>query len=313
MRFCLVLLATISALNAQKTPNLDAASIRLGALAYPRVAIDFQGGTAKIKAPAQRIVSLSSHVDEYLYQFLPGERIVGVSNSSYGESFSSVLDKVQKFHPPIVKDAASILRLKPDLVLTSDSMSLDATAELAAAGVPVFSINTTPLTLDEIAANIVALGYVTGADEGAKTELGRFQAEIENVRQQCKAPHGEPRIFGVSMTGFSYGDHTLFQDIMRLVGGTNVAAQNGMHTYQRVDAATVAGWNPDWVFTWAQPGHKDQELQRWMKEDPRLSRTSAATQRHISVSDAKVVLPLSPLTTTFIHTIADAICDPAKR
>jgi iron complex transport system substrate-binding protein len=306
MRFCPILIFSASFLSAQ-TPDLAAANIRLGGPAYPRLAMDFEGGTVKVAAPPQRIVVLSDHVAEYLYQFLPGERIVGINKAAYGE-FSAILDKVDRFHPPVVSDAQSILKLKPDLVLTSDSMAVDATAELRAAGIPVFAIFTTPLTLDEVAANLVALGYVTGADEGAKSELARFENEIARVRDQCKAPHGAPHIFGVSMTGFSYGDHTLFQDIVRLVGGTNVAAENGMHTYERVDVATVAEWNPDWVFTWDLPGNKDQELQRWTKDDPSLRLTSAALKHRISVSEAKVVLPLSTLVTTFIHTIADATC-----
>jgi ABC-type Fe3+-hydroxamate transport system substrate-binding protein len=88
----------------------------------------------------------------------------------------------------------------------------------------------------------------------------------------------------------------------------NVAAENGMHTYQRVDAATVAQWNPDWVFTWAVPGKQGIELRRWMETDPGLRETSAAKGGHISVSLAREVLPLSSMVTRFIHTMADATC-----
>jgi ABC-type Fe3+-hydroxamate transport system substrate-binding protein len=262
----------------------------------------------KINAPARGIVTLSSHVDEYLYKFLPGERILGVSKDAYDGSFSAVSDTVNKFHPKIVKDAESILRMKPDLVLASDSMSIGGTAELRAAGVPVFAINTTPLTLNEVAANIAALGYVTGEDERAKAEVDRFQGEVEAVGRQCKERHPEPRIFAVSMTGFSYGDHTLFQDIMRLVGATNVAAQNGMHTYQRVDTPTIGEWNPDWVFTWAVCGRAEDERQRWMERDQHLRVISAVKQNRVFVLQVKEVLPLSPLVTGFIHKIAGATC-----
>jgi iron complex transport system substrate-binding protein len=307
MRLCLVLLASLSALSGQVAPDLEAANIRLGGLAYPRAAMDFQGGTVKLAAPPRRIVTLSDHVDEYLYQFLPGERIVGVSKSGFDESFSSVVDKVNQFHPEIIKDTASILRLKPDLVLAADSMSLSG-SDLRAAGIPVFSISVTPTTLDQVAANIVALGYVTGADEAAKAELNRFQGVIEQVRETCKAPHGEPRIYGVSMTGFSFGDHTLFQDVIRLVRGTNVAAENGMHTYEKVSPATVAQWNPDWVFTWAVPGSGDYERRRWMEEDPGLRMTSAVKNNRVTVLQSKEVLPLSSLITGYIQKIADATC-----
>lgn len=301
----------LAGLSQAQTPDLAAANMRIGGPSYPRAAMDFQGTTAKLTAAPKRIVVLSDHIAEYLYQFLPGERIVGINKAAF-EEFSSVQDKVNKYHPKIVKDAKSILELKPDLVLTSDSMSVNASAELQAAKVPIFSIQTTPPSLDQIAANIVVLGYVTGADEGAKKELDRFQGEIEYARQRCKDAHGDPRIYAVSMTGFSYGDQTLFQEIIQIVRGTNVAAQNGMHTYERVDAPTVAKWNPDWVFTWALPGKKENELRRWMEDDPGLRLTSAAQKHRVFVLEAREVLPLSPLTTTFIHKIADATCPAGK-
>ncbi len=309
MRFSLIFVASaLSALSAQTAPNMDAANIRLSGPTYPRGAVDFHGSTVQINGPALRVVSLSSHLDEYLYQFLPGERILGVSKDAYDESFSAVLDQVNVFQPYIVNDAESILRLKPDLVLASDSLSIDASTQLRVAGIPVFAVNTTPLTLNEVAANIVALGYVTGEDARARVELDRFQGEVEKVRQQCKKPHGEPRIYAVSMSGFSYGDQTLFQDIMRLVGATNVAAQNGMHTYQRVDSATIAKWNPDWVFTWAADGQAENERLRWMEKDQHLRGISAVRQNRVFVLEAEEVLPLSSLVTGFIRKIADATC-----
>lgn len=308
-RTLLLVAATVS--SFAQTPDIAAANMRIGGLSYPRVAIDFQGTTAKLTAAPKRIVVLSDHIAEYLYQFLPGERIVGINKGAF-EEFSSVQDKVNKYHPKVVKDAKSILELKPDLVLTSDSMSTNASAELQVAKVPVFSIQTTPPTLDQIAANIVVLGYVTGADEAAKKELDRYQGEIEYARQRCKEPHGEPRIYAVSMTGFSYGDQTLFQDIMKVVRGTNLAAQNGMHTYERLDIATVVKWNPDWVFTWALPGKKDQELRKWTQDDPGLRSISASRNHRVFVLESREVLPLSPLTTTFIRKIAEATCPAGK-
>jgi iron complex transport system substrate-binding protein len=229
-----------------------------------------------------------------------------VTKSAYDKDFSAVIDKVEKYHPAVVKDADSLMKLKPDLVIATDSMSSNVIEEARAAGIPVFGLFTNITKLDQVAANITVLGYVTGADEGAKRELDRFQKEIAAIEAQCKAPH-EARIYGVSMTGFTYGDQTLFQDVMRVVGGRNVAAENGMHTYDKVTREEVAQWNPDWVFTWATPGKQSEELKRWM-DDPGLGDTNAAKNARINVSVARDVLPLSSLVTTFARTIANATC-----
>ena len=112
------------------------------------------------------------------------------------------------------------------------------------------------------------------------------------------------------MTGFSYGDQTLFQQIIGIVGGLNVAAEGGMHTYQRVDNPTIASWNPDVVFTWAIPERKSTELNSWL-EDPNLSRTPASKNKRIIVTEPHVILPLTSLITGFARLIADTTC-PAE-
>lgn len=306
MRLVLFLCGSLM-LSAQSSPNVESVGARIGGTAYPRMAMDHQGATVKLTGPAMRIVSLIGGSNDYLYQIVPPERIVGVTKSAYDEGFSPILDKVIQYHPAVVKDFDSIMALKPDLVITTDSMMIDVGGKLREAGIPVFGIITTPATLDQIGANVQVLGYVTGADEGASKELKRFQSEVARIAAQCSKPHGQPRIYGVSMTGFSYGDHTLFQDMMRVLNATNVAAVGGLHTYQQVDLPTIASWNPDWVFTWAVPGQQERELHRWL-EDPNLSKTSASQNRRIIVLKSTDILPLSPSITGFMNEIAKATC-----
>lgn len=303
----LLLSVTLLTAFGQSTPDLESVRVRLGSLDYPRSAMDSQGGIVTLASPPKRIVSMSNATDEYLYQVARPETVVGVSDSAFDKQFSAVLEKTKAFPPVGVKDVESVLRLKPDLVLSTDSASPDMVHALEDAGIPVFRLFTNVTKLDQVAANISVIGYLTGNDEGGRRELGRFQKEFAEIAEQCRAPHPAAKIYGVSMTGFSYGDQTLFQDIMRVVGGTNVAAQKGMHTYGKVDRKTVAEWNPDWVFTWAVPGKAQQELSVWMN-DPGLGKTSAAKKKQIHVSEAKDVLPLSSLVTTFARTIANATC-----
>jgi iron complex transport system substrate-binding protein len=302
-----LLAVTLLTAAGQSVPDLESVRVRLGGLAYPRSAMDSQGGIVSLPAAPLRIVSMASATDEYLYQIARPETIVGISNSAFDKQFSAVLEKMNAFPPSPVKDVASVLRLKPDLVLGTDSAPPEMVHALEDAGVPVFRLFTNVTKLDQVAANILTIGYITGNDDGGRRELSRFQKEFAEIAEQCRNPHPVARIYGVSMTGFSYGDQTLFQDIMRVVGATNVAAENGMHTYDKADRKTVAQWNPDWIFTWSVPGKAEQERSVWMN-DPSLGKTSAAKKRQIHVSDAKDVLPLSSLVTTFARTIANATC-----
>ncbi len=306
---CVLLSVALIPAQAQvERPSVDVSLGRLGPLAYPRTAMDPRGGTIKLEAPPQRIVSLSSNTDEYLYKVVPPEFVVGVSPSAYDEEFSNLLGLMEQYQPDVANDVATILRLEPDLVIESASSGGEAVYQLEAAGIPVFGLDTLNTNLEQVGENITVLGYITGQDEMARQERERFEREIAEIAEQCIEPHPEVSIFGLSMVGFSYGDQTLFHDLVRLVGGINVAARGGLHTYERIESEAIMGWNPEWVFTWSVPGKGDEELQRWMRDDPFLRLISAVEKKQIVVSDGKDLMPLSPFITTLAHTMADAIC-----
>ena len=307
MNVCLLLAAALLPMRGQSAPDVASVRARLGPLTYPRSAMGSQGGIAVLPAPPKRIVSLSGATDEYLYQVVAPELVVGVSESAYDEQFSAILPQVKAHRPAVVKDAGSVVGLKPDLVLTTDFSSTELVHAIEDAGIPVFRLFENVTRLDQVAANIAVVGYLTGSDEGARRELQRFEKERADIAAQCRAPHAPAKIYGVSMTGFSYGDQTLFQDVIRLVGGINIASENGMHTYEKAEKEAVARWDPEWVFTWSVPGKQAEELRRWL-DDPGLGKTQAARKGQINVSEAKDVLPLSSLITTFARTIANATC-----
>jgi iron complex transport system substrate-binding protein len=311
---CVVGSAALVPAEAQapsEIPSVDVARGRLGPAAYPRRAMDPNGGTIQLDAAPERIVSLHTNTDEYLMGVVPPERIVGVTSSAYDEDFSRLPDLLAPYEPGIATDAASILALEPDLVIGTLSTSSEVVYALEAAKIPVFRLDTLVTRLEQVAENITVLGYITGQDELARQARARSESEITAIADQCAAPRPRVRIFGHSMTGFSYGDQTLFHDVVRLIGAVNVAAEGGLHTYERIDREDVLAWNPDWVFTWANPGEEAKELQRWMG-DPYLGQTSAAITRRIVVSDGRDTRRLSPLITTRARTIADAVCAPAN-
>ena len=308
---CVLLSVAPIAVQAQSQslrPRVAASLGRLGPLDYPRLAMGPQGGTIKLEAPPQRIVSVSTTTNDYLYKVVPPELVVGVSSSAYDEEFSNLLGLIAQYHPVVANDVATILELEPDLVIGSAALGGDLLFQVEAAGVPVFRLDTRNTELRQVGENITVLGYITGQDEMARQERERFEREIAEIAEQCIEPHPEVSIFGLSMVGFSYGDQTLFHDLVRLVGGINVAARGGLHTYERIESEAIMGWNPEWVFTWSVPDKGDEELQRWMRDDPFLRLISAVEKKQIVVSDGKDLMPLSPFITTLAHTMADAIC-----
>ncbi len=287
-----------------------AVSPRTGPLTYLRWAMDASGERLEFAQAPTRIVSLEYEMDEYVYRIAPTERVVGVSAQAYREQVSNVLEPVKRYQPAVATSIEVILRLKPDLVLASNRSNGDLIHLIQSAGIPVFRVHTLVTTLDQVAENISLIGYVTGCDEAAAAERARFTREIEAIRTQCRAHEKPPRVFGVSMVGYTYGDQTLFHDVVRLVGGVNIGAENGLRTYQKVGRETILRWNPEWIFTWSDPGQGAQELQNWLV-DPVVGATEAAQKQQVVVSDGKDHLPLSPLVTRLARTMAHHLCNTA--
>ena len=289
-------------------PASAEAPVKTGSATYPRTAVDPLGARVVLEAPPKRIVSLEYEIDEYLYRVVAPEHVVGVSKQAYRDQVSNVLAQINRFQPKVAGDIETILRLKPDLVVAGVRSKSDLVHALQSAGIRVFRLPTLATRLEQVAENITPVGYLTGRDEPARQERKRFERELAEISAQCqKAARPAARVFGVSMIGYTHGDQTLFQDLVRLTGAVNVAAQNGIHTYEKVGNETVLRWNPDWVFTWSDPGKGAEELRRW-NDDPALGATAAVKKRQVVVSDGKDHLSLSSDVTKLAHTMANVLC-----
>jgi iron complex transport system substrate-binding protein len=297
-----------TAASGASWPNTAEVAVHTGPVAYPRSAVDALGARIVLDAPPRRIVSLEYEIDEYLYRIAAPQDIVGVSTYAYTARTSNVLGPVNRFQPKVAGDIETILRLKPDLVVAAVRSRSELVHALQSAGVRVFRLPTMAARLEQVAENVSVVGYLTGRDETARQERQRFERELAGIAERCKkSGHPPARVFGVSMIGYTQGDQTLFQDIVRLVGAVNVAAQHGIHAYEKVGNETVLRWNPDWVFTWSDPGKGAEELRRW-RDDPALGATAAVRKGQVVVSDGKDHLSLSQEATRLAQTMANTLC-----
>jgi iron complex transport system substrate-binding protein len=281
------------------------ARVRTGKSQYPRQAVDSDEVTVSIARPAHRIVSQYWSIDEFVYSILPPQDIVAVSQSAYAEEISNVLQNVQQFKPAIATDVERVVALDPDLMFVSREGRADYTSLARSSGVPVYRIETSFETLDQIEQNIRLVGYMTGQDESAAKEAARFHAVIEKAASLRPPGSAKFRILGLGGR-YGYGKKTLFQDIVTKLGGVNVGAENGLVGYDAVNFEQIVRWDPEWIIAGAKTGNTRQVLATLMS-DPAISLTRAARNGHIVVIDNRVFLPMSPYTSIFVQAIADAI------
>lgn len=276
-----------------------------GSRAYPREAIDSDGIRVRIPRPAHRIVSQYWSIDEFLYSIVRADDVVAVSTSAYLPTVSNVLPFVRKYKPVIASDPERVLKMDPDLILVSSEGRADYTSLVRSAGVPVFRMQVTFATLREVEATIRLTGYVTGRDDEAAAVATSFQAVIDKARARRPKDASPPRVLGLGGR-LSYGTKTMFNDVIRTLGGINVGAEGGLEGYSAVDFEQVARWNPQWIFAGADAG-QNQKVFEQLRHDPALSLTDAARSGRIVVLDNNVFLPMSPFTEMLVTAIADAL------
>lgn len=279
--------------------------IQTGSLEYPREAMDSDLFPVRIAKPVRRIVSQHWSTDEYLYSVVPPARVVAVSESAYERSISNVYPFAERFRPVIARDPERVLRETPDLLLVSNSARIDFCDLVRTTGVPIYRAFTMFTTLEQVAKTIRLTGYLTGEDVAASKEMDRFWSEIR--RAQARRPPNAPRPRILGMGGrYSYGDQTLFHDIVEALGGINVGAEGGLHGYDSVSTEQIVRWNPQWIIAGADRGKTKEVLDR-MLEDPGIAITQAVKDGHIVVLENNVFLPMSPFTTMLVNAIAEAI------
>lgn len=282
--------------------------IRTSSYSYPREAIDSDDFAVKIPSPTHRIVSQYWSIDEYVYSVVPPQDVVAVSESAYLKSVSNVYEFVDRFHPVIATDPERVLALDPDLILVSSSGRADYTSLARSSGVPVYRMQTTFQTLDQVEQTIHLTGYLTGNDKSAEEAAGRFHQEIERARALRPEGAAHPRILGLGGR-YSYGTETLFNDIVEKLGGVNVGAENGLKGYDSVNFEQIIRWDPEWIFAGAEPGQEKQLLASLLA-DPAISLTTAAKKGQIVVLDFRTFLPMSPFTTRLVKAMAEALYGP---
>ena len=128
-------------------------------------AVDDEGATLVLRAPAQRIVSIAPHLTELLFAAGAGPRVVAVSAYS---DFPEAARRLPQVGDAVLLDLERIVALKPDLVLVwANGSSPQQLQRLRAAGLPVFS--SAARGLPHIAATLRMLGRLAGTEAVAET------------------------------------------------------------------------------------------------------------------------------------------------
>lgn len=197
----------------------------LGGTGQPLAAvevIDDDGRRVTLARPASRIVSLTPHLTELLFEAGAGAQVVGVAMHSDFPPEASTLPRIGDAR---ALDIERILALQPDLVVAWRSGNpLRQLGQLRTLGLAVFMNE--PGQLDDIAGTIARLGVLAGTQAVAAQRARRFRERLADIRaaHAAHAPiHVFYQIWDKPLLTVS-GKHVI-DDALRSCGARNIFAE----------------------------------------------------------------------------------------
>lgn len=211
---------------------------------YPLTIIDATGSAVIIPQEPQRIISIAPSNTEILFSLGLENKIVGVTNyCNYPEKTNSV-EKIGEMTPLNLEKIAS---LKPDLILGYGLYQLGDITPLKEAGYNIVILE--PWTINETLKSIRMVATICGVTEKGNSLVESLTQRINKIK--TKTSHIDisqrPKIFvgGIYETIWTPGEGTLFNELITLAGGINIAA--GLPGWTKISLEFVVKEEPEIV------------------------------------------------------------------
>jgi iron complex transport system substrate-binding protein len=231
---CAVLAPTLWLLASLLRTGQPEASPSIGALA---------------KGKPQRIISVNLGSDEILLALVP-EQLVAVSHLATEPGISNVVEAARAVPEKIKADPERILALKPDLVVIG-GQSIEVARQLERVGLRVIRLQGFE-SLDWIKRTILTIGEAIGEPARARHLVAGMDERLDAIARRV-ADRRRPTTLSYSPFGSTAGRQTIFDDVIRAAGGTNVAAEAGLTRQKKLSLERLLLLDPEVIVTnaWA--------------------------------------------------------------
>jgi iron complex transport system substrate-binding protein/vitamin B12 transport system substrate-binding protein len=205
--------------------------------------IDDNGRAVVLKAPARRLVTLSSQITELVFAAGGGDKIVAtVSSSDYPPAAQSL----PRIGDGLLPDPKKIAPYKPDLIIGWLSEQLEP---LEALNIPLFA--SAPDSLAAIADSVENFGILLGTSRIARPRADMLRQTLDmlaHTNASRNAQRAPVRVFiqtGAEPQHTLGGDH-LLSDVIAMCGGVNVFAESAS-VNSEISADSVLTAKPDFI------------------------------------------------------------------
>lgn len=244
--FLLLLLSACGGNASEPHPQTPAEQEEsLSEAGFPLTLTDASGVEIRLEEAPERLVSVAPSITENVFALKAGDRLVGVSDwDNYPEEVNQI-ERIGGLEPNLEK----ILSLEPDLVLAQASVNDRSIQPMRDAGLTVLVLPASQ-TFEDVYETLRILAQATGAREQAEAVIEQMEAKkAEIVAKVADLDETEKvRVWvEVSPDLYTAGKGTFIDDLIRLAGGINVAAE--VEGWGQLSEEQVIAAQPDVIIT----------------------------------------------------------------
>lgn len=252
---------------------------------FPRRITDFRGKTLNLKSPPRRIVSLTPGTTEVLFAIGAGGQVVGVTSYCDYPPEAKRLPKVGDMRVNV----EAVVALRPDLVVADGVLNRRFIPALERLKLPLLVV--APKAWLDVARVFRLLGEATGHDRQAEPLAQRFHRAEREARSHTASAPKPGVLFALNVAPLPMwvaGRNLFVDDMIRLAGGRNVAADGGADYYP-LSAEALLVRNPD-ILIATVPENRLSPLY----EHPVLNRLKAVQNKRVYSVDPNLFVRPTP-------------------
>ncbi len=256
-------------------------------------------------AKPQRIASLSLGTDEILCALVSPERIVGLSRHSDNPKVSHVAEIARRVGATLDRDPERIVALEPDLVLAARYSKIELRELVNQTGAPVI-VSTAFVSFADIQDNIANIGRAVGEPERAADLIAEMDLRLADAAGRPESPREGWRLLYYAPSGWTAGDRTTVDEVIRAAGYRNAAATAGISSHQKITPEKVLEIDPDALLIGV--GYaRDTGFRERLEADPQLATLAALHKGRIAELPAKRLLSVSQHLAEAVPALVDAV------
>ena len=244
-----------------------------------------------------------------LLGLIPENRIAGLSGKINGDKeISNIVDKAKKF-PKVEGNEEVLISLEPDLIIVADWLTkrIDDIGAMTGAKVYIYK---TPSSYEEQKKLIRDLANLVEEKENGEKIIKNMDNRLKALQNKIAKNYKEakPRILLYTSFGTTSGKNTTFNDMVKLINGTNVVAEAGIDRFKDISKEKVIELNPDIIIVpIAKKYDNVDKISKLFFEDSSFKNVKAIKNKKVYFIQYKDITPTSQYMINSIEELAKVV------